>query len=84
MRVARMFLMSGLRASLVALALGLPLSVVILKLLLAQMEGIQSRTNPFLIGSVIAVILVVVAAAATWVPARRAAFVNPARTLSAE
>ena len=84
MRVARMFLVSGLRASVVALALGLPLSVIALKVAASQGAITGPQVNPYLIGSVIALIMVGVAAAATWVPARRAALVNPARTLSAE
>lgn len=84
MRVARMFLASGVRVSLVALALGLPLSVAALKIGLAQGLVIAPQTNPYLIGVVIALVLVAVASAATWVPARRAALVDPARTLRVE
>jgi ABC-type antimicrobial peptide transport system permease subunit len=84
MRVSRMFLVSGLRASLVALALGLPLSVAALKIGIAQGVVIAPQVNPYLIGGAIALILLTVAAAATWVPARRAALVNPRQTLSAE
>lgn len=82
--VARMFLASGIRASLVALALGLPLSVAALKVGLAQGLVIAPQVNPYLIGVVIALVLVGVASIATWVPARRAALVDPARTLRVE
>jgi putative ABC transport system permease protein len=84
MRVARMFLTSGLRVSLVALALGLPLSIAALKIGLSQGLVIAPEVNPYLIGLVIAPMLVAVASAATWVPARRAALVDPARTLRVE
>ena len=84
MRVAQMFLASGVRASLVALALGLPLSVAALKIGLSQGLVIAPSVNPYLIGLVIAPLLVAVAAGATWVPARRAAGVDPARTLRVE
>jgi putative ABC transport system permease protein len=84
MRVARMFLVSGVRVSLVALALGLPLSIAALKVGQSQGLVIAPEVNPYLIGIVIAPVLVAVAAAATWVPARRAALVDPARTLRVE
>ena len=84
LRVARMFLASGVRMSLVALAIGLPLSVIALKIGLSQGIVIGPEANPLLIGVAIAILLVAVAAAATWVPARRAALVDPARTLRVE
>ena len=73
-----------LATSVVALALGLPLSVVALKIGIAQGVVLAPQVNPYLLGGAIALILLAVAAAATWVPARRAALVNPMRTLSAE
>lgn len=84
MQVARMFLASGVRVSVVALAIGLPLSIAALKVGLARGLVIAPPVNPYLIGVVIAPVLVAVAAAATWVPARRAALVDPARTLRVE
>jgi predicted permease len=84
LRVAGMFLASGVRASLIALAVGLPVSIAALKVGLAQGLVIAPQTNPYLIGVVIALLLVAVASAATWVPARRAASVDPARTLRVE
>jgi putative ABC transport system permease protein len=81
MRVARMFLASGVRASLVGLALGLPLSIAAMKIASSQGFGPPSQTSPYLIGAVIAFVLLAVASAATWVPARRAARVDPASTL---
>jgi putative ABC transport system permease protein len=84
MEVARMFLASGVRASLVALALGLPLSIAALRIGMSQGAVIAPKVNPYLIGVVIAPVLLAVASAATWVPARRAALVDPARTLRVE
>ncbi|MGH7680271.1 MAG: FtsX-like permease family protein, partial [Gemmatimonadaceae bacterium] len=79
MQVARMFLASGISVSAVALVLGLPLSVVAVKLGLSPV--FTPDGNPFLVGIVVAALQVAVASAATWIPARRAALVDPARTL---
>ena len=84
MQVARMFVTSGVRASVVALALGLPLSIVALEIALSQGLVIAPKVNPYVIGLVIAPLLVAVAMAATWMPARRASQVDPARTLRVE
>jgi putative ABC transport system permease protein len=81
MRVARMFLASGVRASLVGLALGLPLSIAAVKIASSQGLGPPSQTSPYLVGAVIAFVVLAVASAATWIPARRAARVDPASTL---
>jgi ABC-type lipoprotein release transport system permease subunit len=72
------------RVSLAALALGLPLSIAALKIGLSQGIVIAPQVNPTLIGIVIALVLLAVASVATWVPARRAALVDPARTLRVE
>lgn len=79
--VARLFLASGVRASLMALGLGLPLSIAALKVGLSQGIVIAPQANPYLIGLVVALVLLAVAATAAWVPARRAARVEPAATL---
>jgi ABC-type lipoprotein release transport system permease subunit len=84
MQVARMFLTSGVRVSLAALALGLPLSIAALAIGLAEGVVIAPQVNPYLIGAVIGCLLLGVAAAATWIPARRAAVVDPATTLRME
>ena len=84
MQVARMFLRSGVRVSVIALLLGLPLSMVGLRVAISQGVLIAQQINVFVIGVVIAAVLLAVASAATWVPARRAALVDPARTLRVE
>jgi ABC-type lipoprotein release transport system permease subunit len=52
-----------------------------LKLLLAQGGLIGPRVDVWLVGAGVAFVLLLVAAGATWLPARRAALVDPARTL---
>lgn len=84
MQVARMFLRSGVRVSVIALLLGLPLSVVGLRVAISRGVLIAPQTNVAVIGVVIAAVLLAVASTATWVPARRAALVDPARTLRVE
>jgi ABC-type antimicrobial peptide transport system permease subunit len=79
-----MFLASGVRVSALALALGLPLSVAGLHVAMSQGIVIAPGVNPYLIGVGIAVVLLAVAAATTWAPARRAAMVDPATTLRQE
>ena len=80
--VARMFLASGVKVGAVGLAFGLPLSMAALKF--AKQQGViddAPGVNVGAIGGVIALLLLGVAAAATWLPARRAALVDPASTL---
>jgi predicted permease len=83
-RVARMFLASGVRVSVVALLLGLPLSIAGLRVAMSQGLVIAPGVNVCAIGAVIAAILLAVASAATWVPARRAARVDPLTALRVE
>ena len=83
-RVARMFLASGVRVSVIALILGLPLSVIGLKLAVSRGIFIAPGVNVYLIGLSIAAVLLTIASAATWMPARRAARVDPAMTLRVE
>ena len=80
--VARMFLASGIKVGAVGLMFGLPLSMAALKL--AKSQGVIEDApgiNVGVIGGVIALLLLGVAAAAAWLPARRAAHVDPAATL---
>ena len=77
-QVVQMFLRSGLRVSLIGLGIGLPLSVLALKVLRPQMNMIGiPRVNMPLIASAVAVAVIVVASLASWIPARRAAGADP-------
>jgi hypothetical protein len=77
-QVIRMFFVSGLRVSVVGLVLGLPLSVAALYVLVSTVGGMHSNTVVIAGATVvIAVAVVAVASLATWVPARRAASVDP-------
>ena len=84
MRVARMFLVSGVRLGVLALVIGLPVSMAALHLFLSQGALLAPRIDMWIVGTVTAVVLLLVATAATWIPARRAALVDPARTLRTE
>ena len=80
--VARMFLASGVKVGAIGLMLGLPLSMAAVKL--AKLQGViedAPGVHVGAIGAVIALLLLAVAAVATWFPARRAAHVDPASTL---
>lgn len=83
-QVSRMFLRSGLRSALLGLAIGLPLTLAILQVLIAQGEMRMPGTLPVLVGTVVALLMLSVAALATWIPARSAARVDPGLTLRAE
>jgi predicted permease len=80
-RLVRMFVGSGLRIGVIGLVIGLPLSIVGMRLLLAQGFIGVPNVNVWLIGFGIASILLGVVVAATWIPARRATRVDPATTL---
>ena len=83
-QVARMFLVSGVKSAVVGLAIGLPVTLAVLQVLISQGEMRMPATLPMFFGVVIAGMLLAVAAFATWIPARRAAQVDPGLTLRAE
>ena len=77
-QVISMFFASGLRLSVLGIALGLPLSVAAVQLLMSNIAARYLDTR-WLVGGgvVVAALVVVVASLATWIPARRAAGVDP-------
>ncbi len=74
-QVVRMFLAAGLRVSALGLVLGLPLSVVAMKLIANEIS--LPGVNIPLVGAAIALIVLAVATFATWLPARHAANIDP-------
>lgn len=84
LQVARMFLASGMRSAAIGLAIGLPITLVALQVLIAQGEMRMPTTLPMFVGIIVAGLLLTVATLATWIPAQRAAQIDPGTTLRAE
>jgi predicted lysophospholipase L1 biosynthesis ABC-type transport system permease subunit len=78
-QIARAFIGDGLRLSLIGMAIGLPLSLVALKLVLNPLLVYHVPVAP--VAAIAALSVIIVAAAATWIPAQRAAAVDPAKVL---
>ena len=76
-QVIAMFLASGVRLSVMGVALGLPLSAAALYFIATSFVESPPYVRMTLIGSAIAVVVVAVASVASWIPARRAAAVDP-------
>ena len=77
-----MFFLSGVRLALLGLLLGLPLSLLSLRLLANTFD--MPHANSSALGLLIALAVMAVAGLATWVPARRAAGIDSLRALRSE
>jgi putative ABC transport system permease protein len=81
-QVVRMFFSGGLRAALIGLAIGLPVSIAVLVAMLRMLDV----TLAYVPLTVVAVTLAVagIASVASWLPARRASKVDPMIALRSE
>ena len=81
-QVVQLFFMNGFVLSLMGLAIGLPLSVAAARMIAVRMSWPVSSSA--LLGAAIAAIVLVVAAIASWLPARRASTIDPIAALRTE
>jgi putative ABC transport system permease protein len=80
--VVRMFVRSGLRVTLAGILVGTALALAVGRLVSSAVWGVQSPNLPVLAAATGT--LLAAALAASWIPARRAAALDPATTLRAE
>ena len=81
-RVRSLVIRQGLRPAVIGLGLGLALAVALTPLLRSQLYGVSTVDAPTY--SLVIGLLILTAVAAAWIPARRAARVDPLTALRAE
>jgi predicted permease len=83
--VVAMLFKQGLRLGLLGLVIGLPVTIAaamaLAKVSAETGDGGELVVSPFVTGPAIAVVVLIVTAVATWLPARRAAVVDPTLAL---
>ena len=82
-QIVRHFASDGFRLSTVGIVLGLPFSILGLHWLLSLSPGLPD-VSPTLVTVIVAIGVLGVSSAASWIPARRAAEVDPAAILRRE
>ena len=82
-RILGMFLRRGLRLSLAGVSVGIALSIVALRLLLA-LSGEEPPSGTAAVAAMVTVVVTGVTLLATWIPARRATRIDPLEVLRAE
>jgi predicted permease len=82
-RVVALFLFKGLRISLIGLGLGLAASFITLRMM-AMTRGETPAPSSWGLAAAVAALVIVVALVASWIPARRAAHVDPIEALRTE
>ena len=79
-QVVGLFLFRGLRLSVAGLAIGLTLSLIAVRLMAAA-QGDDPPAGILWVTTLVAVVVIGVALLATWIPARRAARIDPLHAL---